>query len=263
MAHFTCLYSGSSGNCAWIEENGRYLLIDMGKSCRLTRAALASLPCGDARPEGILITHEHIDHVRGLRVFLRSCPVPVYGNAATLEYLAQHDLVPPETELCDIDGQTQSVGSFTVSAFATSHDSVACCGYAVHTEEGKKVALATDLGYVSDEVFRQMRDADVVNIESNYDYHMLMSGPYPYYLKTRIASNRGHLCNADSAQTVVKLIQNGCKHISLCHLSHENNTPQLALQAVQNALLTAGVIPENDVCVQTAARHEVSPVFAF
>lgn len=263
MAQFTTFYSGSSGNCAWVEENGRYLLVDMGKSCRITLAALQSLGCDMQKLGGILVTHEHSDHIKGLEVFLRRYNVPVYGTAATLDYLAEHGMVPGTAQLIDVGGGTQDVAGFSVTAFPTSHDSVDCCGYHIATEKGKTISLATDLGYISEEVQANLHGADVVSLEANYDHFMLMSGPYPSYLKARIDSRRGHLCNSDSAAMVTKLIQNGCKHIALCHISNENNTPGLVLQAVQAALLAQQVQPTPDVTVQAAARHDISPVFTF
>ena len=130
----------------------------------------------------------------GLAIFLKYHPVPVYGSAATLDYLACRGLVLPGAELIDIDGRTEDVCGFAVQSFETSHDSVACRGYRIHHAFGARVAgVATDLGYVSDEVLANLLLADVVALEANYDYNMLMTGPYPYYLKTRIASQRGRL----------------------------------------------------------------------
>ena len=114
MARFTTLYSGSSGNSALVEENGRYLLVDMGKSCRMTQNALKGLGLPLADLGGILVTHEHSDHVSGLAIFLKYHPVPVYGSAATLDYLACRGLVPPGAELIDIDGRTEDVCGFAV-----------------------------------------------------------------------------------------------------------------------------------------------------
>ena len=177
MARFTTLYSGSSGNSALVEENGRYLLVDMGKSCRMTQNALKGLGLPLADLGGILVTHEHSDHVSGLAIFLKYHPVPVYGSAATLDYLACRGLVPPGAELIDIDGRTEDVCGFAVQSFETSHDSVACRGYRITTPLGRVAGVATDLGYVSDEVLANLLLADVVALEANYDYNMLMTGP--------------------------------------------------------------------------------------
>lgn len=263
MANYTALYSGSSGNCAYIEENGRYLLIDMGKSCRLTMNTLKTLDAPLANLGGILITHEHSDHVAGLAVFLSKHSVPVYGSAATLDFLSDSKLVPVGTQLIAIDGREEDVAGFGVQGFATSHDSVDCCGYRITTPMGKVAAVATDLGYVSGEVLANLLLADLVSLEANYDYAMLMTGRYPYYLKTRIASTRGHLCNDECAETLVRLIENGCKKFALCHLSQENNTHEMVYETVKMTLLRHHLIPDADCVVQTLKRHDVSPLIAF
>lgn len=264
MACFTTLYSGSSGNCAFLEEDGRFVLVDMGKSARATMRALTQLGAQARRLCGVMVTHEHSDHIAGLAVFLKKNPVPVYGTQATLQVLAQRGCVPPGVRLVPTDGRGEvDAGGFCVQSFSTSHDSADCCGFRVRTPQGKTLAIATDLGYVSDEVLANLYMADVVALEANYDLHMLMHGPYPYYLKTRIASKKGHLCNDECAATLAKLMAAGCTRFSLCHISQENNAPALALQSVQTALLQSGTAPAPDAVVQAARRHEVSPVFEF
>ncbi len=263
MAKFTTFYSGSSGNCALVEENGSYLLVDMGKSCRITQTALKGMQLPLEGLQGILVTHEHSDHISGLSVFLKKCNVPVYAAAATLDYLAERNLVPAHTELVPIDGTVAEIGGFKVTGYETSHDSVACMGYRIETPMGKIASIATDLGYVSDEVLANLYLADLVSLEANYDVHMLETGPYPYYLKTRISSSRGHLCNDESAEITSRLIQSGCKRIALCHVSRENNTPELVYTAVKSALLRSGIVPAQDCVVQVALRHEVSPILEF
>lgn len=263
MARFTTLYSGSSGNCGLLEEDGKFLLVDLGKSCRATARALQELELHPSGLGGVLVTHEHSDHVNGLNVFLKKWPVPVYGQAATLDILAGQGLVPGGAQLVEMDGSERDVAGFGVQSFSTSHDSAVCCGYRVTTPKGKTLAIATDLGIVSDEVLANLYCADVVALEANYDFHMLMTGPYPPYLKKRIESPRGHLCNDECAATLVKLIQAGGKRFSLCHISQENNAPALALQSVQLALMENGLVPDADVVVQAALRHEVSPLFEF
>lgn len=262
MARFATLYSGSAGNSSVIEDGGRYILVDMGKSCRQTQIALKKLGLTPEALAGVLVTHEHSDHIGGLAIFLKYYPVPVYGSAPTLQYLTRRRLVPPETRLVEADGRAQDVGGFLVESFETSHDSAACRGYRVTTPSGGVACVATDLGFVSDEVMANLLLADVVALESNYDERMLMEGPYPYALKTRIASPVGHLSNDDCAVTLACLAQNGCRKFTLCHLSEENNTPALALSAARSALAQAGVEPE--ICfVEAAARHNVSGIHEF
>lgn len=136
-------------------------------------------------------------------------------------------------------------------------------GYRIHTPDEKTMTIATDLGVLTPAVHEALSGCDLVAIESNYDLHMLRSGPYPYYLRARIESVRGHLSNDECAAKLLELIQEGCKKFALCHLSQENNTPMLALQTVFSTLGAAGVVPDKDCIVQTQRRNEVSPALAF
>ena len=237
MAYFTTLYSGSSGNCGLVRCGQQYLLIDMGKSCRTTLTALKSLGLAVSDCVGILITHEHSDHVSGLDTFLKKHPIPLYG-------------------------QTLEIGDFTVTSFPTSHD-VPCCGYRIRTADGHVMALATDLGYLTPVVQDRLMGCDLVALEANYDAFSLHGGPYPYYLKVRIASDRGHLDNKACAAEILDLIQDGCKKFALCHLSQTNNSPELVMTTVYNVLLAAGIQPGRDVLIQTQSRNEVSPYIEF
>ena len=138
-----------------------------------------------------------------------------------------------------------------------------CVGYRIHTPDEKTMTIATDLGVLTPVVHEALSDCDLVALESNYDLHMLRSGPYPYYLRARIESVRGHLSNDECAAKLLELIQGGCKKFALCHLSQENNTPALALQTVFSTLGAAGVVPDRECIVQTQRRNEVSPALAF
>lgn len=262
MAFFTSLYSGSSGNCSVVRCGGEYLLIDMGKSCRITLNALKGLGLSVGGMRGVLVTHEHSDHIAGLNVFLRHYSVPVFGSAATLDHLDGLGVTPPGAELIAIEGRSEPVGGFSVSAFPTSHD-VPCCGFRITAPDGAVMAIATDLGCLTDPVHTALAGADLVALESNYDLYSLRNGGYPYYLKRRIESPRGHLDNCECAAKILELMQSGCKKFALCHLSRENNTPELALGAVRNALVAAGVVPGPGVWVQALKRSEPSDWMEF
>lgn len=262
MALFTTLYSGSSGNCALVLCGQKYLLVDMGKSCRTTLAGLRGLGLAVSDCEGILITHEHSDHVAGLETFLKHYNVPVYGCADTLDMLESRGVLPPAVEAVAMDGRREEVGGFVVTSFPTSHD-VPCCGYRITTPDGRRMALATDLGILTPVVQECLAGCDLVALEANYDAFSLRGGPYPYYLKVRIASDRGHLDNKACAAEILDLIQDGCKKFALCHLSQTNNSPELALTTVYNVLLAAGIEPGRDVLIQAQSRGEVSPYIEF
>lgn len=262
MAIFCPLYSGSSGNSTYLDAGESALLIDLGVSCRAAVTALQQLGADFSKLKGILITHEHSDHIAGLKVFLKHYDVPVFGLPETLDFLANRGDLPAAAQLIAVGGRPEQIGDFTVTAFPTPHD-VPCCGYRIATPDGKVMAIATDLGQLTETVHTSLAGADLVALEANYDPYSLQHGSYPYYLKTRIASPFGHLSNPECAAKVLELVQTGCKKIALCHLSKENNTPELALEAVRKALLAAGVIPEPDVVVQAQRRNEPSPVLEF
>ena len=262
MAEFISLYSGSSGNSSVVRCGSRYLIVDMGKGVRTTSAALKALGLAVSDCDGILVTHEHSDHVKGVSTFLKKTPLPVYCAADTLDFLDANGIVPPSCELNTLEGREEDVGAFGVQSFPTSHD-VPCVGYRIHTPDGKTMTIATDLGVLTPPVHKALAGCDLVALESNYDLHMLRSGPYPYYLRSRIESARGHLSNDECSAKLLELIQEGCKRFALCHLSQENNTPALALQTVFNTLGAAGVVPDKDCIVQAQRRNEVSPALEF
>ena len=151
MARFSTLYSGSSGNSAVIEEDGKYLLIDMGKSCRMTNNSLKELGLDVADLQGILVTHEHIDHISGLKVFLKKSLVPVYSSGATLDVLTVKDQVPVSANLQEIGKTQQSVGDFGVTAFSTSHDAMDCHGYRIVYPYSLKMRIAGKRGHLSNQ----------------------------------------------------------------------------------------------------------------
>ena len=262
MSEFISLYSGSSGNCSVVRCGREYLLVDIGKSCRQTAEALKALDLAVSDCAGILITHEHSDHVKGLSVFAAKYRLPVYGAAVTLDHLSQYGILPEDCESSALGGAQEDIGSFGVMAFPTSHD-VPCVGYRICTPDGKTMSIATDLGVLTPNVHMALSGCDLVALESNYDLHMLRTGPYPYYLRARIESSRGHLSNDECSAKLLELIQEGCKKFALCHLSQENNTPECALRTVFATLGAAGVVPASDCIVQAQRRNEISPALSF
>lgn len=252
MATVQTLYSGSSGNCTLLKDASTSILIDMGKSCKETVAALSSAGEEPENISAIFITHEHSDHISGLEVFLRRYRVPLFGSAATLEYLWDNALIP-ECDFAEVEpGQEILLGSVAVSGFRTSHDSVDCYGYRFGFENKRSAGLATDLGYVSEGVMENLSGCSFIGLESNYDEELLRLGPYPSFLKKRISSRSGHLSNKECAQALAMFAAKGTEKCLLMHLSERNNAPEYALTACLGMMENYGI----DGCeVEVAPRH--------
>ena len=234
--------SGSSGNCLLVSAGDSHLLVDAGISCRRITAALAGLGLSPEALSGILITHEHTDHISGLATLTKKFHLPVYTATGTARQLAcripaiEDDLRPVSPGACF------DLGPFTVETFPTSHDAPGSCGYRFDTEDGG-AGLLTDTGFVTDEAADILPGVDLIVLEANHDVECLRSGPYPYYLKQRILGAEGHLCNEDAARFAVTLAEAGASELILAHLSKENNTPAMARNAVETALSAAGFAP--------------------
>ncbi len=259
MAKFCALYSGSSGNCTYIASGGTAVLVDAGVSCKRILTAMQECQLDREEVQGILLTHEHIDHIRGLKVLLKHLKVPVYASEGTLHYLIANGLVPADARLVEITAPTR-IGGMEVTPFATPHDGAETLGFVVHTGDGRKIGVATDLGHVPPQVDAALSTCDLVLLESNYDEGMLACGPYPYYLKRRIKSPNGHLSNEDCCAQVQRLIEGGTTRFVLGHLSQQNNLPMLARQTVLSALEAAGCREGVDYILQVARRSQPSEI---
>ncbi|MBQ7346773.1 MAG: MBL fold metallo-hydrolase [Clostridia bacterium] len=238
------LYSGSTGNSFLISAPSGSILIDAGKSAKRLCMALNDAGVSPDEIKAIFITHEHTDHIGALSVFLKKHPIPVHILTGCAYKLATEPSVAPC--LCQHPPiYSETVGDMTVMSFPTPHDSRASAGYRIEipTEDGKlfRIGYATDIGYISKEVEEGLTGCDAVILESNHDPEMLRTGPYPYDLKVRIASRRGHLSNPDSAAFAAKLCTMGTKYLMLAHLSQENNTPDTAYDECVSAVGDEGV----------------------
>ena len=224
------------------------MLIDAGRSARQVDAMLKTCEIDPLAVQGILVTHEHTDHVNGLRVFAKKYGIPVFASGGTLNALGEAlDCV--ETHVAE-DGL--QVAGMTVSPFHTSHDCAEPMGFRIKTEDNRIFTLATDLGFLSEEVEASLLGADFVVIESNHDVEMLRSGGYPYYLKKRILSDHGHLSNVTCAAVLPKLAQSGTRRFLLAHLSRENNSRQAALETALSSLVRAGLTENVDFLLDAA-----------
>lgn len=261
MTVFQPLYSGSSGNCSLVTNDlcghGGALLIDAGVSCRAILEGLSQAQVQPCQLSGILITHEHSDHIKGLRVFAKRFRTPVYASPEVLAYLQQENYLPEDYPAFALS-EPAEISGMLVSPFDTPHDSVHSLGFRIDTAQGKSIGIATDLGTVTESVRAGLMGCDLAMVESNYDASMLECSSYPYYLKRRIRGNYGHLDNLGCAEELAELAKAGTRQFVLCHLSEENNLPELALQTVYGRLAQDG-ISAGDFRLQAACRQLPSP----
>lgn len=234
MIRFCNLYSGSSGNSTYIESENSKILIDAGVSCQKISKALDSLGVELDEISAILITHEHIDHTKGLTTISKKFNTPIYATPKTW---AQMEIlnIPQSCKYSFNSGENFSIGDLNVHPFSIPHDAADPCGFSV-LSGNKKITVATDIGHVEEDLFTEMSGSDVLLIESNYDNDTLLCGSYPYFLKKRISSDVGHLSNEATGKLVKRLYESGVTNFILGHLSKENNFPELAYQTVFNEL---------------------------
>ena len=262
MLSFVTLASGSSGNAALVSCGQTHILLDAGISARRITTALRGLGVDPASLSGVLITHEHTDHISGLATLTKQLGLPVYATAPTLDALAMKVPTIPEKRLGRFfaPGESFPLGELWIEPFATSHDAACSVGYAI-TGGDSRMVLCTDLGYISPQVERAVAGCDLLVCEANHDEEWVRTGPYPYYLKQRVLGRRGHLSNEAGAQLALLAAQNGARTILLAHLSEENNTPAHALEVVGRTLRQAGF--EDTVTLEAAPRKEPGRVYHF
>ena len=263
MAKFCPLFSGSKGNCVYIGSGDNGILIDAGRSAKQINDALAQKEISASGIEAVFITHEHSDHTKGLRVFAKKHKIPVYATAGTICGMRSQKMVDETTNLIEFCGELE-LGNFRVKSFSTSHDTIEPCGFVVEIlSDGRKIAVCTDLGVITDEVRAAIEGCDLVMLESNHDVGMLMTGAYPYQLKQRIIGAKGHLSNEACAEEVVRLVENGATRLFLAHLSEENNYPDLALQSAVCALTQAGYREGFDYSIEVCSPINEKKVVVF
>ena len=255
--------SGSSGNCIYVGSETTQLLIDVGISGKRIEAGLKELELSGKDVDGILITHEHADHIAGLGVMARKYGIPIYASKGTIASMKEtaglgnidHDL------FIEVEADRKKVlKDLTIHPMRISHDASDPVAYRIGYGS-RKGAVCTDLGVYNDYTVECLRGMDAVLLEANHDVNMLQVGPYPYYLKQRILGNRGHLSNENSGKLLSRILHDNMKAISLGHLSKENNLPELAYEAVRMEI-TMGDNPynANDFNIQVAKRQEVSSI---
>jgi len=262
MSRFCSLCSSSRGNSLYIGGGDEGILIDAGIGFRAINSALASQGLSTSSLRGVLITHEHSDHIKGLPSLLRNLNLPVYASAGTLEYLCMHGYIPPGSTLVEF-GCKQAIGGGEVTSFSISHDAADPVGFRFSLPDGRTASIATDLGAVTEQVRAAITGSDLVVLESNYDPGMLDFSSYPYHLKRRIKSSLGHLSNEECAKELTRLALSGTTRMILAHLSEQNNLPALAYQSATQALGAASLKENLDYIIKIAPPKSPMGVIAF
>ena len=249
---FLSLVSGSSGNCSIVSDEKTTLLIDCGLSASRLIELLEAIGVSPLDLNAVLITHEHSDHIKGAGVVSRKYGLPVFATCGT--HSAMKACGIPEENIKYISpDESFEIGTIGVNAFSIPHDATEPVGFSFFCGKAK-LSVATDMGYMNNYILDNIKGSNAVILESNHDIEMLKNGRYPEYLKRRILGNFGHLSNIDAANTALKLLESGTRHIMLAHLSADNNTPKTAIMETAELAIANGITPGKDFSLAVANR---------
>ena len=258
-----CLASGSSGNSYLVKSESTSILVDAGISGKKILERLKYFGVS-GYPEGVLITHEHSDHIQGLPALLKK-GVCVYANEGTAKAISES--LRSDTFTRITTGEKFYIGDIEVSSFSVSHDAAEPVGFSFEKDEAC-ISIITDTGYVTEDCYRYMKKADILVLESNHDESMLRIGRYPWFLKQRILSKEGHLSNEAAAEAVLRVLMEESlggdikyRKLLLAHLSKENNFPEMAMATMGNILESKGFACGRDISVEALSRTEASKLF--
>ena len=252
MSKVCQLFSGSSGNSIFISYKGTKLLVDAGVSAKRICAMLSDIGEDASELSAIFVTHEHSDHVGGLRVLASKHNIPVFAAEDVINRMSQTNIINEKVNTIPIEKNIELSG-IEILPFELSHDSVSCHGYRFNLGNSRSVGVCTDTGYITEDARQTLKGTDLVFLESNHEVTILQNGAYPYYLKKRILSECGHLSNFASSEFAKELAKSGTTRFVLAHLSRENNTPDIARESVVSALL------EENLKENTDYRLYISP----
>lgn len=259
MFEFCSLYSGSSGNSLFVQTENTKILIDAGESAKKITEALSSINVNPNDLDAILVTHEHVDHVKGLGTLSKKYNIPVYANQKTWEAMPEQNAKIIENNKKHFNPlENFEIGDIKIHPFQIPHDAANPCGFNLF-HGNHKMSIATDIGHMTSDVIHTLEDSSFLLLESNYDPNILKYSKYPYPLKERIAGPNGHLANSDAGKTVSYLLNSGLKQVMLGHLSKENNFPELAYKTVVEQLME-NKYDENNVSINIASRFNPSSI---
>lgn len=245
MLKFASLYSGSSGNCLFVETENTKILIDAGVSLKKIEKGLDALNVDAKDLDGVIVTHEHVDHIQSVGNLSKKFDIPVFANQKTF------DAMPKQTEKLSEKNKKKinidekfMIGDIEILPFSIPHDAADPCGFTLFSNN-KKISIATDIGHMTGDIVKHIDGSEFVLLESNYDTEVLKYTKYPFKLKERIAGPTGHLSNKMAGQTINYLINSGLKKAMLGHLSKESNFPELAYQTVIDEIIANGTSIDN------------------
>ena len=250
--YYASLNSGSNGNCFYVGNDTEAVLIDAGLSCRETEKRMKQLGLSLKKVKGIFISHEHIDHVKGVEVISQKHNIPIYINRSTRNHCRQP--IPEKLSVFIENNSTIEIGKISITAFSKLHDAVDPVSYVVASEK-VKVGVFTDIGSVCENLRFHFSSCHVVFLEANYEDHLLETGPYPFMLKERIRGDKGHLSNNQAIELLTNNGSDQLSHILLAHLSKENNNPDLALEKFKAV--------STNRRIEVASRYEPTPLHFF
>ncbi len=255
MVNFCSLYSGSSGNSLFVETPNTKLLIDAGVSSKKIEKALFDIHVEPSSLDGILVTHEHTDHVQGLGTFSKKFDLPVFVNQETLDAMPkQRDKIDSKNVKTFKIADKFSIGDLDIKPFSIPHDAANPCGFNIWKDD-KKISIVTDIGHITNDILKQLEESLFIMIEANYDPEVLRCSSYPFVLKSRIASPTGHLSNEMAGKTISHLLKSGLKNAMLGHLSKESNFPELAYQTVLDELIANNSFDKTSMNLSVASRE--------
>ncbi len=258
MFRFCSLFSGSSGNCLYVQSDTTKILVDCGESAKKIVTALSQLDIDINEINGILITHEHIDHVKSLGTLSKKYNLPIYINKETFEALTEQKQKINRENINYFDfTKNFFVGDLEIHPFSTPHDAANSCGFNIFYN-GTKMSIATDLGHITPEILSTLEKSKFILLESNYDPNTLKCSSYPYHLKERISGPYGHLSNEVAGQTISYLMNHGLNTAMLGHLSKENNFPELAYKTVMEEIMYNNK-NEKNINLSVATRYSPTP----